>query len=1246
MKPDVCPRESAAFAVKSILFALLALAGPAWAATPPAGGPAPPPATGPATPTAAGAATSRVVDKTDGEEEQIEDRREWFYRSRRQGTASAIDRAALRRKAADQVRADLAAQRARREKGIDAEENFWTAVGPDSSRFGGWAFGNVSGRITGIARDGAGAIYISTAAGGVWKTTNNGLSWTNLFETAGTQPTGAVAVDPLDNNVLWVGTGDFVEGCEGYFGIGLLRSGDGGATWEPRNGTGGTSLEDLSAFSSVRVDLDDSNHLVVGGTMRGCNAGVQQNGGLYTSNDGGLTWTKRIADTPVHEVAQDQVTRTTWWASTSQGVYKSIDDGVTWTKQTASGLPSSGTGRTEIAVAPSNGNVVYVLYESQGFWRTTNGGASWTQMSTGGNSCDGQCWYNMTIAVHRTNPDIVYRGTILIFRSPNGGTGWQQMINGWGGSQQVHQDIHAILIDPSVPDGFFVGGDGGMWRSTDGGQTYANMNAGLPLFLFYAVDSQEGSPAVVCGGAQDNSSLVRTTDNVWDLQAVTGDGFVCQINKQNPNYAYITSYPSGGYPSVSRSTSGVLGSFSGITGSGSGIISGDRIDWVTPYTLDPNDGRVLLLGTHRTYRSADYGSTWVPVGPVDMTGGSGNLKVVEFNRSDSRIAYAGTTDGRVWRSADNGQTWANITANLPAGVVNDLAGDPGDPGRAFVAVGGFNRPHVYEWTEATGSWAPIGGNLPNVPANAVLPKTGAEIYVGTDVGVYRSLDRGATFEPYMNGLPQGLVVTDLKFDRATNTVTAGTYGRGAYQVSVAPPEPMLLFDGVELPLAEVEGDGDENVEPGETWSLRPRLRNAGGLPALGVRARLATSSAGVTILEPAARGFGDLGPGVSAAVEGAYAFTVDPAFPCGAPVVFDLLDLSSTNEPASYGDRRGVHSVTVVDGYGPSSFVTLLDEDFDPAPPGWSHEVVPFSESSCFGVTRKDEWRYATKDATHTNSLHCGQGPGKTYGTYNNAWQYYAGKDSAEGPGVVLTPGARTATLTLTHWYRTELNRDGGQVVIDAVEDGQDAYVPLVPVGGYPGTLGSGTCNAQAGRAAFTGSSAGWKTDTFDLSPYVGRRVYLAFVFGSDKNASQAVHEGWYVDQVKVETETAGDPLCDLTRWAGTAPPDARFALAAGGGIEATWGPACNAAAAPGQLYSIQAGDLAQLAAGSYTHAPLGGDCARTSPATFTPGPGDEYYLVVPNLGGHEGTAGAASGGAVRPQPSAACGTRRAEACP
>jgi hypothetical protein len=1186
----------------------------------------------------------QIDDRTLGEEERVLRRLEWFYSTRRAGTSTGAERAALREAGVIHTRRALERQRLLRASGLRSQENFWVGKGPSPSTFGGWSFGNVSGRISSITADWAGGVlYLGTASGGFWKSTNDGLSWTQLFDSAGTMTIGTAAVDPNDPNVLWVGTGENGRGCESYFGIGLLRSADGGATWETRNGSPGNSLEDLASFADIVVDSRDSNHIVTGGRIRNCVNGSTYTGGIYTTDDGGLNWTRRLT-AETYEIAQDPAVLDVYWAATSNGIFKSTNNGVTWIQQTASGLPNNGVGRTELAIAPSDSNVVYALFASgPAFWRTTDGGASWTQMSSGSQACDGQCWYNMVLRVHRTNSNIVYRGTVHIFKSSNGGSSWIDLSNNWGSSQTVHQDTHALLMHPTNTETFYVGGDGGLWKSINGGSSFFNLNGNLNITQFYAIGVDANDPDTICGGSQDNSSLARTVSDVWSLQAVTGDGFVCHIDPQNPNYAYITSYPSGGYPRVSRSSNGVLGSFWGISASGSGINQGDRIAWVTPYVVDPVTPTTLYLGTHRLYRSNDRGSSWFQVGPDDMTGGSGTLSTIDVNPNYSSHVFTGTSSGKVWRSVNGGNNWTDISAGLPGRSINDVGADPSDPDRAFAVVGGFNTDHLWEWT-ATGGWTPMGAGLPNVPANTVLALSDLDVVVGVDTGVFRSTDGGLTVQPMMDGMPQGAVVTDLKYNPLQNVLTAGTYGRGAWQTVLAPVAPILLFDSIDLPPVELDGDGDANIEPGETWSVRALLRNAGGETALGVEARLVTAAPGVTILDPDPVAFGDiLGGGVAPSID-SVSFVVDPAYNCGQPIVFDIVDVTSTNPPNDHQDRAAAFSLEVLDGYEAPVPVDKLDEDFDPNPTsGWTHEAVDTNVPLC--LVYHDEWQIASKDADHGDSYHCGGGPGGTYVVLNHAWLYHGGKDSDDGLGIDIPPEATSATLTLVHWYDTTEGSAGGQVLVDGDDDGQDVYVTLEPVGGYPGgVMASGSCNPLEGKQAFQGSSGGWVTSTFDLSSYVGRRIYLAFVFASGWLGPTA--EGWYIDQVKVETQEHGDPVCQITQWPGSVPATIFLDYVAADAIEASWEASCNVDALPGQTYSIQAGDFDLLnATGSYSHAPLEDRCDFTSPTTFTPGPGSEYYLLIPSEGGREGGAGVDSTGTPRPQGGATCGLRRVTDC-
>jgi hypothetical protein len=294
-------------------------------------------------------------------------------------------------------------------------------------------------------------------------------------------------------------------------------------------------------------------------------------------------------------------------------------------------------------------------------------------------------------------------------------------------------------------------------------------------------------------------------------------------------------------------------------------------------------------------------------------------------------------------------------------------------------------------------------------------------------------------------------------------------------------------------------------------------------------------------------------------------------------------------------------------------------------------------------VNYADEWNLTSKDEAHGTSYHCGNGPGNTYGS-NYAWLFPGGKDSLDDAGFTIPGEAISARLTLVHWYDTVEGADGGQVAIDAELDDLDVYQVLQPIGGYPGTLDTDSCNFLAGEEAFHGSSGGWITTVFDLESYIGSQVYLSFVFGAGEDVGPG--EGWYIDELRIEYQEIGGALCDVTPWPGVV-PTTHFNRVDASTLEASWDASCNIAGFPEQTYSIQAGDLSTLSSGGgYTHVPVNDQCDLASTTSFSPGPGDEYYLVVPVGDGREGGAGPDSAGTERPQPGTVCGVRRVATCP
>ncbi len=748
----------------------------------------------------------------EGEEEgdeayQIEQRIEWFERSH---SLEQVNRPDLRRR-----QAALETRDQRRREANRPFRAAWTEIGPSPMNMLSWTMGRVSGRVTALAvhPSDINTLYLGTADGGLWKTTDAGASWVPLTMDLGTQSIGALLIDPNDSETLWVGTGEHTQGCTGYFGIGLYRSTDGGATLDEMNGSSGHML-DLSYISAIAKHPSAANVVLVGG--RGfCSGGSLVTGGVYRSADGGLTWDRTLTG-EAHDIVSDPTDANVFYAgigrssNTVNGVYKTSNGGQTWTRLENGIDFGSSLTRFRIAMAPSNHDIVYVYTQEGKIFKTTNGGTSWTQ--TGSGACEGQCSYNLCFAVNPANPSNLLIGSIRHGISTNEGSSISYLTTTWGSAQKVHQDTHVLVYDPNDGNRFWVGTDGGLWRSDNGGTTYTNLNGNLNITQFYDIAVNPSDHTRVFGGAQDNSSLGTSNNLVWDVNLVSGDGFMNLVDPLDPNIVIQTSYPQGSMPSLYRSTTGGgPNTFSFL--SSSGLLSGP-FPWVTPLEICTNSAQTtsyMFVGSNRVFMSANHGTTWTQTSTGTL--GSASLSVIEAAPVDSRIVvYAGSSDGNIYRTdnaLDATPTWTNVKGNYPGGNITDIAVDPADTNRVFITRGAFGASRLYYSTTGGTTWTAIGGGLSDVPANAVAidPVDNDRIFVGTDVGVFESTDGGTTFNSMMLGFPLATVVTDLEISETPHVLTAGTYGRGAWRIDLAigdlaveasPDQEACLGDGAQL----------------------------------------------------------------------------------------------------------------------------------------------------------------------------------------------------------------------------------------------------------------------------------------------------------------------------------------------------------------------------------------------------------------------------------------------------------------
>jgi len=507
--------------------------------------------------------------------------------------------------------------------------------------------------------------------------------------------------------------------------------------------------------------------------------------GLYKSTTSGTTWTLLLAG-GFTDVVADPANRSTLYAAGSpanDGVYeveKSTDGGASWIALSGGFppvSPPSSFGRIQIAISASSPATLYAAVTKDGtgsllgLFKSENAGATWIDVDAAGFDC-GQCSYDLVVAVDPSDPHIVYLGGVRLYLSTDGGASFTNI------GDVIHGDQHAFAFDPANPLTIFAGNDGGIFRSSDRGQSWVSLNTNLAITQFYpGISVSPNTAPDILGGTQDNGTVEYTGDPVWSRVLFSDGGFTA-INSQTPTTAWAETYWQirTGFSGPRRRDAG--GDFAlKVTG----INLGDPALFIPPLVMDPVNSQVLYFGTSRLYRTADNGESWGQIG-LDLS----QISAIAVAPSDPQTIYVGNELGTVAITADGGASWT--TQNLGRGYfLTDIAVDATDPQRAYVTFSGFTFDqgrHVFRTVDRGVSWQDISSTLVDIPVNAILRLPGSgELYIGTDLGVFNSTDDGATWAPSTTGLPN-VAVLDLVFQSATQTIVAATHGRGMFARAV------------------------------------------------------------------------------------------------------------------------------------------------------------------------------------------------------------------------------------------------------------------------------------------------------------------------------------------------------------------------------------------------------------------------------------------------------------------------------
>jgi hypothetical protein len=635
----------------------------------------------------------------------------------------------------------------------------WTALGPFGS-----ASGTGAGRLQCVRFHpaGTGTVYVGSVDGGLWKSTNNGASWTTTTDQIASLGVSDIAIDPSNTNIMYISTGDFDGAPTGFSGgdsksIGVLKSIDGGATW---NATGLAWTTSQNRFIS-KLLINPLNTVEVFAFT---------SAGIYRTRNSGTTWS--LVTPGYYKDAEYKPGDTaTIYAANGSNVYRSLNGGQSFTN-----VYSSGFKQIRIAVTAADPNYVYVVGTSStdafgGLTRSVNSATSFSVMSTTPNVLGGtQAWYDLDIGASPTNKDEIMVGGIDLWKSTNGGSTWTQSTFGYGGGPYIHPDQHDVVYMNGTT--IWACNDGGVDRSTNNGGTWSNANGNMNIAEPYFLGVSALSGTRIVAGLQDNGTILWN-GTTWSL-IKGGDGMECFVDWNN-NATIIGSYVDGAHAKSTNNGVSFSNIVTGLTGTG---------NWIAPICQDPNSANVFYAGRQDVFKSTNQGASWTQLGAL---GGSGDVMVINPAPSNTNVIYAARATN-LFKTVDGGVNWTNITSTIPvgAGQITDIDVDNTNANNVYVTLSGYSAGNkVFYTTDGGLTWTNYSAGLPNLPANCVVFKKNSPgaIYVGMDFGVYYRELSMSSFIPYNTGLPN-VWVNDMEIYYPTGKLRAATFGRGIWETDL------------------------------------------------------------------------------------------------------------------------------------------------------------------------------------------------------------------------------------------------------------------------------------------------------------------------------------------------------------------------------------------------------------------------------------------------------------------------------
>ncbi len=667
--------------------------------------------------------------------------------------------------------------------------------------------------------------YIAVGSGGLWKTTNSGITWKPVFDNQPSYSIGTVTLDPNNPEIVWVGTGENVSGRHVAWGDGVYRSNDGGANWQQMG------LEKSEHIGKILVDPRNSAVVLVAAEGPLWASGGQR--GVFKTKDNGKTWQlvlKIDANTGVTDIEFDPSNPDVVYAATYQrrrhtwsllaggpksGIYKSTNNGESW-RQTKTGLPKGDMGKIGIAVTPANPEVVYATIEAndkeKGFYQSLDKGESWEKRNSYISGGTGPHYYQ-ELEASPTDPNLVYQMDVFLHVTRDGG----KTFNYLGTGREKHSDNHALWIDPDDGEHLIAGTDGGLYESFDEGATW-RLFPNLPISQFYKLGLDNTEPFYnIVGGAQDLGTLIgpsRTmnTEGVrnqdWYVP-LGADGYESVFDPKDPNIVYM-EIQEGLLHRLDRRSEEVLN----IQPQAAPGDAPERWNWDSPVLISPHNNNRLYFGSQRLWKSENQGNSWTPIS-ADLTTNTNRYELETIGRVWSTDAlfdtgamskyatltsisespkvegliYTGSDDGLIQVSEDGGQNWQK-SGSLPKvpsrSFITDVEASNHDANTIFAVAdahkfGNFN-PYLFMSSDRGRTWRSIAGDLPTETIVWVLKQDHIDenlLFIGTEYGLYFSPNKGTNWIKLDAGVPT-IAFRDLELHKRDNDLVGATFGRGFY----------------------------------------------------------------------------------------------------------------------------------------------------------------------------------------------------------------------------------------------------------------------------------------------------------------------------------------------------------------------------------------------------------------------------------------------------------------------------------